>query len=372
MTSSSLASDDHLERAKMACSENLTGNWSRVDRIKTSPISGGFVNILVKCSLDAELCDEQSKPHHVAVRLYAEASRDKFNQRVGEALVLKAIAEAKLGPKFICLFNGGRIEEFIDGQTLPSAIIRNEANLRSLAGCLARLHSLTIDLPRGRKRECRLREFIASNLASRVSINLDDYSGETREALEYAVKYDILDECDWINERAKQIATRTVFSHNDCYPNNIMVRSGADLNNLTESDIVLVDLDTVGYSVRGFDFASLLNEAAFDVRDTKNPRILGHLAEELEMTFLDHYLSRWKELNPELYDPKVDNVSNLMLEQRLWSLHLTLLICSWLLQRLSAEKNSFNDNLIKFFCQRLKTQKERRAWIEEQFMLRNN
>lgn len=56
---------NEFDRAKEACARFLPNNWTSVDAIEASRLSGGYANVVVLCALKPEFCDEQSKPHKV-------------------------------------------------------------------------------------------------------------------------------------------------------------------------------------------------------------------------------------------------------------------------------------------------------------------
>ena len=50
-----MAEKDLLEDAKTLCTEFLSGDWRNIENIETSKLTGGFVNVLVLCSLKASM-----------------------------------------------------------------------------------------------------------------------------------------------------------------------------------------------------------------------------------------------------------------------------------------------------------------------------
>lgn len=64
-------SERDFERAKVACRQFLPHNWTNVNAIETSLLSGGRINVIVLCSLKQPFRDERSKPHEVSMTALA-------------------------------------------------------------------------------------------------------------------------------------------------------------------------------------------------------------------------------------------------------------------------------------------------------------
>lgn len=58
-------------------------------------------------------------PHQVLLRIYGEGTEVFFN-RENEHKIFKTFAERGLGPRLYGIFDGGRVEEFLDLHSLDS------------------------------------------------------------------------------------------------------------------------------------------------------------------------------------------------------------------------------------------------------------
>ncbi|KAI1304096.1 Choline/ethanolamine kinase [Halotydeus destructor] len=364
MASQAEPSAENADRAKQLCAQFLAGSWRQADNIQTSSITGGYMNTIIKCSLKEASRDEQLVPHTVVVRFYRDPLIPKNGGEVGEALAVHMINSAGLGPKLIGVFEGGRIEEFIDGKNISPMLFRDKNGLTALAECVASFHSIDFPLPIVNTDVCETGKRIVNGQKNRHDLDIKLFSPRAQEALEFLLNYDAYAEYKWLLAMAEKIPSRTVFCHNDLYMNNIMIKNSAKQDSITKDDLAIIDAELLQYTFRGLDTSLLLNEAAYDWSDTKCPKLLGHLDEELEEFFLEKYINKWKELKPELYDPNVDNVSNMMLEQRLWSLRVAPWFCAvWMIPTLIEDKNAFSEDMIVGLRDRFEADKQRKVWV---------
>ncbi|KAI1304097.1 Choline/ethanolamine kinase [Halotydeus destructor] len=361
MTSLNKPRPEHCVQAKELCEQFLPGNWNQRDNIVVTPISGGYVNFLLKCSLDGYARDENSIPHEVVVRFYSNSKGGEAS----EALACYVINEIGLGPKLLGLFRGGRVEEFIHGHNLPANLFRDKNTLYALANCLAKLHTVEIPVAKVSDHVTDLSKFIAHAQRTAHKVNIGHFGSHAQESFKYVMDYDSVSDYEWIVSEAQKVQSRIVFCHNDLYSNNIMIKESANFEHVRENDLVFLDPECALYTFRGFDTSLVLNEAAYDWQDARSPKPMGHLAEELETFFLNQYITSWTELNPELFDARIDNVQNLMIEQRLWSLRLSLMYSAWIIMGLRKTEDFVSEQFVVFVSERLKSDKLRKAWLED-------
>lgn len=364
MEAGSSATKEHFDKAKVLCGDFLTGNWSKTDAIETSLLSGGYVNYLILCSLPEALRDNKSEPHQVIVRIFTGLNDMALAGEAGEALLFDTVGKAELGPKLLGVFEGGRLEEFINGRTLNFKDQRDIPALISVARKLARYHSLDLPLRKNPTfYEDRLYDCLKKGTDAKKILDLSKQPEHLREMVKSVAERDSVQELTWIIEGLKKLPGRIVCSHNDFYTNNILVKGDRATDEIQEEDVLIADLEMTYHYYRGFDIGLFLSEASFDYSDLGGIKQVGRLSEELQRTFIRAYLEKWKELNPDKFDNAIDNEDSIMKEQMLFGLVLPVLITAWILNH--AVKKQAEDGIFIHVTERRAWDLERKAQVKE-------
>ncbi|KAI1304113.1 Choline/ethanolamine kinase [Halotydeus destructor] len=326
--------DEDFVNAKAMCGQFLAGNWTSPEAIEASILSGGYCNFLFLCKLKSQHCDKASLPHKVVVRMITGQNPFRSAGDMGETLVYDALARADIGPKLLGVFPGGRLEEFVEGRPLSYRDIRKPQCLTAAAHNLARMHSLNVPLRKSPSLYHKaVKEFIAPSIQMvKQGLKEDMFDEQSWSKLRPLVKADYVDLLDWTFEQAAKLKTRTVLVHGDHYANNLILKDTAiGGQDIKETDISIVDIEMASLCYRGIDIGLFLTEQCFDYTDTSDPQWVGPLGDDLKVLFVEEYLNRWKELNPEKFDADIDNVANVMKEQALLSLVTTAFFLPFLL-----------------------------------------
>ena len=140
------ANDLSKTKALDLISSHLRGSWSSIQEhdIEVSVIQAGFVNRIF-------LCQNKKSNEKVLVRLYGGKIIENSNNILrnvgleGEVFTFHLMDVYGIGPRLLGVFDGGRIEGYIEGcNTLSNKDIANEIIMGALAKKLAKIHSLKI------------------------------------------------------------------------------------------------------------------------------------------------------------------------------------------------------------------------------------
>ena len=357
-------SSETLRRAIALCAEFLSGNWTSENAVEAKLLPGVHSNLTVLCSLTDEYRDEQTFPWDVVVRQIFGKHVLQTMDVNSETLAYAALANAGIGPKLLGVFEDGRIEEFINGRHLLAEELYNPVVLTAIAKGLARMHSLELPLRRSPKIfEGRLRNYVSLGESSvRHSSFVKDVREscpELAEKLEDILKMDITSSLDSVFMNLSTIPSRVVcLTHVDHHVGNIMVKNKKEACDITEDDLVNIDIELGCYFYRGHDIGFILHERAFHKQ--------GKLAEDLEHLFIREYLSKWIKLNPKKYDEQLDTFENVLLEMHFGSLvtghYLLIQTLKKIVEELSAIDIAQLDRLLR----RIEVDSERK---EKAFLL---
>ena len=226
---------------------------------------------------------EADLPRNVLVRFYGSASFD----RGVETAVFAALAESGLGKKLLASFEGGRIEEYIEGIDFPFEAFASAHNVEVVARLMGRQHSL--DLPAVRALDGAVisvadRLEAQSKAASDLLAAVEGADGSDGLA-------DLADKHPWFAAGAnagddddggtdlKQLAREAIamvpdvvarlpsspvrFCHNDLHELNIILRDGQRAADPILADhVVFHDFEYGSFGERAYDLANTLCEMA--------------------------------------------------------------------------------------------------------------
>lgn len=132
---------------------DLVEGWKDVkfSDVEISQVTGGLTNKLFNCSISKQKAEQLrlkynlNVPHKVLFRLYG-AGTESFFDREHEHKIFRRFSEMGIGPKLYGLFEGGRIEEFMELRTLEQQDLPKLAHL--IAKKLAITHNCSLPLPK--------------------------------------------------------------------------------------------------------------------------------------------------------------------------------------------------------------------------------
>ncbi|KAL3159579.1 hypothetical protein ABBQ38_009993 [Trebouxia sp. C0009 RCD-2024] len=103
------------------------------ERVTVSQISGAMTNLVYRCDYDTP-----AKTYHALARVFGSAGG--LFGREDEQQVFSAVADAGLGPRVLVLFAEGRIEEFIEAQSVSAELMATPEVAVSIAAAMAHFH----------------------------------------------------------------------------------------------------------------------------------------------------------------------------------------------------------------------------------------
>lgn len=257
----------------------------------------------------------------VMVRLLTGRNPYTVMGEASQAIVFSAVAHAGIGPRLYGVGEGFRIEEYIDGHIVTYEEARNPNVLKALAQSLARLHSIDVPVQINPCWSEHTRAVIAdgdkmiraSDVISNIASTMPEIAGKVAHilSLDHFKSYNSL-----LDEIVPRIQHRRVrLSHGDHYANNVLIlNSVKNLDDITEKDVFILDIEMCSEFYRGHDVGMILKEFRYDYSNNYQPKQGEPIAAPLQRMFLEAYLSKWIELNPEKYEEKIDNYDNLLKE----------------------------------------------------------
>ncbi|KAI1304234.1 Choline/ethanolamine kinase [Halotydeus destructor] len=327
--------DEQFESAKKLCSQFLTGNWALTDSIEVKVLTGGHFNVLILCELPERLCNQATVPWKVLVRFITGVNPYSTIGEAAEALLFRTLAEAGLGPKLYGVFEGGRLEEFIDGRMFTFQDGQDRGSMRAVARQLARCHSLEVEI----RKSPDISEANYESSVSKISKEyfqctfldkMDKLDIATQDKLRLLLTIDYEARFKWLMERLKSTKSRVVFSHFDHYGNNILVKNDRTVVE-SEFDLSLVDVECFAMFYRAADIGVFLHELSYNWGHNFEPPYNGHVDEDTQRAFIEDYIELWKELNPDKFDAALDNVDHIMIEQKAGAMLFSIIVASFFL-----------------------------------------
>lgn len=335
-------------RIKAICGSHLPEWFADCDSVSVSALRGGCNNGVFKCTAIKQT--HLSKT--VIVRVITGNNSCTTATEAGEAIVLYALGEAGLGPKLLGVFNGGRIEEYLDGRMLTSLDLRNEEIRKSAAVRLAQLHSMDAPLPRVEEHD-KARDLIKLGILIASEIKLETFPVHQQEVLKNIIDFDYEGQLEWAIGAIDKIQKRIVLNHGDFLVNNIMLCNG---------QIYMIDIENVAYSSRGSDIGHLLFESAYDYEDPNHLTVIGELSEEIMRHFISCYLEAWQRLNPHRFDKNLDTVDVVMVEAYATNLITTLLYTMVELMTVKRE-GAASDAFLNYIQTRKELYEKYKSWL---------
>ena len=283
----------------------LSREWSNVtpDQVLVTRIKSGWVNrvYIAERKSDGDSSSPPIEPNKILIKKYGgnvtslDADAGVELSREEELLVCHEWSKTGLGPKLIGIFEGGRMEEFVDSRMMKRVDCLTLPDIRrDLAKCLARFHSL--DLPLNRQPYdfveivTKLLENFRLNVESsfKSSQILQEKGVDTNAIASYDYETDLI----WLKDCMSPEHHRIVFIHWDTHLENVLIRNEPKDG---ESKVVLVDLQQACYNFRGKDLGLHLASLMVDFSKPCE-EVLDFPPEDYYISFFSDYLKEVERL----------------------------------------------------------------------------
>lgn len=267
---------------------NKLNEWKHldIDDLCVNQILCGLTNQLFEVRV-VKQDTEKSKIYRkkVLFRIYGKDVTMLYSAAF-ELEVFKTMSKYQLGPSLINTFDGGRIEEWLEGDPLNVNDLNNPAVLACLANLLGKYHTLSRHktLPNHWDRTpCfyrRIKMWIDGVLSLKglqiKDINLDKYIKEADKYIVFLKEY----------TKTDNPANDVVFCHNDLQANNVIS---------TRNCLRLIDFEYSDFNYLSADIANLFVESTLDYTASTYPFFYvdktKYVCYELRKLFASVYLS---------------------------------------------------------------------------------
>ena len=262
------ASQRGLKCAVMS-SLRLVPGWCHVQSegdFSMDRISGALTNLIFHCTTPAppgtaaqhnrHAGGDEVTEQHVLVRLYGNGT-ERFFSRQQELASFRVISDARLGPRLLHVFDGGRLEEWIVGAVpfTPSQMRDPELSVK-VAARLAGFHRIA---PPAGSAGAPMQSIVFSRAQQwlRLALSLCSPSHVARCRLSEL-------EQDLCALRPLLPPSMIVFGHNDLQHGNVLIRKGKGKRGNKIRKVNFVDFEYCGPVERGFDIGNFWCEWASD------------------------------------------------------------------------------------------------------------
>ena len=344
-------------------SKFLTKEWSLTSEsdLTITPLKGGYVNTLYIVENNA-VSGNKKEPKKVILRFYGgnafgDNKRDlsatfPMISEVEETLVFHHQSMTGCGSKLYGIFSGGLIQEYIESHTLGHGEAGKPKIIQDLAKTYAMFHLHDLPFDQTKKEllfkmyPCK-EEIFRNPIITETGFDLTGLLSLLRDREK---------EMEFVKKILSTVKTKEVLLHFDCQFLNVLVRNEASPK--TGLKTVLVDYELCLYGPRMIDFGGHFCGRMMDAAGEKS-MVSGHdyPPEDQRKLFLREYLQEIQRLDPNNFDPKIDNEEHLMLESEVGSLVYSFLLsngCFALVEKLL--KNpilfSYMGHLSDFYIQK--------------------
>ncbi|KAI9298580.1 kinase-like protein [Neoconidiobolus thromboides FSU 785] len=218
---------------------------SKVDHIKLIHLSGAMTNCIYVVENTNPLI--YKGPNKVLLRIYG-VGVETFIEREKEITWLSKLSICKVGPRLLGTFHNGRLEEYLDSDTLTHYDIIDPNVSIHIAKRMSDLHNIALRYPppKGTVAE------IWKNIYKWLPIAEKDYQ-RLQHLMDkecYQIDFeDVKSKLNQLQEIIKTMNSNLMFCHNDAqYGNILRLKSNGEL--------VVVDFEYAGYSYPAFDIAN--------------------------------------------------------------------------------------------------------------------
>ena len=310
-------------------SKFLTKEWSLTSEsdLTITQLKGGYVNTLYIVENNA-ISGNKKEPKKVILRFHGgnvlgDDKRDlstivPFTSEVEETLLFQHQSSTGCGPKLYGIFSGGLVQEYIENHTLGHGEAGRPEIIQDLAKTYAMFHLHDLPFDRMKKEllfymyPCK-EEIFRNSIITETGFDLTGLLSLLRDREK---------EVEFVKKILSTVESKEVLLHFDCQFLNVLVRNEASPK--TGLKTVLVDYEACFYGPRMIDFGSHFYGRMTDAAGKKS-KVSGHdyPPEDQRKLFLREYLQEIQRLDPNNFDPKIDNEEHLMLESEVGSLIYT-------------------------------------------------
>jgi len=206
----------------------------------------------------------------VILRLYGGKLIDKhmnsalINSGItDEVIVFYAMSELGYGPKLYGVFDGGRIEQFIECRLFNNDDYLNPDAIAGFARRLAQMHVLNLPMNRRHpEHETKIVKVLESFKPSlKDAIRDIETKPEFETDKSKILNFNFEDEIKWITSARPKILTRQVLCHGDLNRANCLVRD--EIEDSMEK-LMLIDFEFSNYGRRGADISKHFSSRTYD------------------------------------------------------------------------------------------------------------
>ena len=296
--------------------------------------SGGCSNRLYKCTINGD------KSTSVLFRLYGTeavpASSIRRTQTESSlAAVFIIISEALNCPRLLGLFDGGRIEQFIESRTLTRCEARSDHINGIIARKLAKLHSLEMPVVKQSKCPVQVSRQLLDLFDASKSEKLDRILPKDKTLADEVLEFDFVEALDWLISVRVQFDSPLCFCHQDLHLNNMLLKLSAKEDALTDNDILLIDYDNACYNQRATDMGSHFFHRVFLFGSKQVVRPDGVSTDREKKVFIEEYLAELVRIREDRNTPlheKFDTIEQLTLEVDFYEAGMCMVVAAWMLQ----------------------------------------
>jgi choline/ethanolamine kinase len=339
-----------VKDAKEKCANFLGQAWTGLsdDEFTISTIQGGMVNQLYLCENKSKNELPDGVPRKVLMRYYGGKLLDKDSEfrnggEAEEVLVFYTMSQLGQGPKLYGVFEGGRLEGYLEkSHRISNDDVGNPELTAAFARKLAFFHSL--DLPFNRNQKTIL-EKIDSMLVKYIEQFRQELfdipvEPEKQAIKDQFLKLDIEIEQTWMKSIFDKIKFRKSFTHGDMNRANCLIRDDVDEIN---DKIVLIDYEFAAYGYRDYDIGGHFTARRMDVANVANNFDSGlpYPNEEERLHFIRAYIDETKILSPyEVDENGYENEENMLMGAEYFAMSNYLFFISMFIK----DRHKWKDN----------------------------
>lgn len=197
-----------------------------------------------------------------------------------QSLVFFEQAKTGHGPKLLGVFEGGRLEQYIESSTLEDKYLLDPTIRKEFAQQIARFHTLQLPFTKNAN-------LVGDNFAKHFEKKFDKKKFLSDECLQSSgVDYSLMADLDfssewrWLRETLGKIKCRKVFCIRDLNRLNCLVRETPNEHN---ERIVLIDFELSAYAPRGLDLGSHFNMWTVDGSQPDFLSTVDYPSEEIQL-----------------------------------------------------------------------------------------
>ncbi|CAF3526428.1 unnamed protein product [Adineta steineri] len=271
------------------CQTFLRGAWSTitVEQMHIDRVPGALSNYIYCCTLPDNIQTENNEPRKVLLKIYGEAHAKHRGTLLIDSIVCALLSERKIGPYVHGIFPEGRIEDFIEAESLNPSDLNNEDISRKLGGLLGELHQTDMPLAKEPVWFSRTIEQYLSDLPTYIDKLRTEHDREIFKEIQSVCNFK--EEFEQLKNLLSTIDSPVCFTHNDFHAGNIL-RLKSQPDNYT-----VIDFEYCSYNYRGYDIGNYFSELMFDYKSATewpffNVDFTLYPNENQQMIFITSYI----------------------------------------------------------------------------------